>query len=140
MPELPLYTDWQSGGETYYVETGRNPNESTASWEARHRAAVDAMQIDFPPDPLMIKHKQRSGWAFGNRPADKHLFSLANKKLVGLLSGALAGGFGLAQAESVPAWMRVAGGVVGLVAVGILGLLGYEPLRAYRAKRKGRKA
>lgn len=50
MPELPLYTEWVSGGETYYVETGRNPGESRDAWEQRHQDMVDFMQAQYPED------------------------------------------------------------------------------------------
>ena len=50
-PDLPLYTEWQSGGDTYFVDTGRNSGESRPDWEARHAATVASMQTLFPPDP-----------------------------------------------------------------------------------------
>jgi len=51
MPEVPLYSEWESGGETYFVKTGRNSGEGEADWRQRHNSMVASMQIDFPPDP-----------------------------------------------------------------------------------------
>lgn len=46
----PLYDEWESGGETVFVETYQRPGESIADWRQRHDDAVDAAMIAFPPD------------------------------------------------------------------------------------------
>ena len=50
MPDLPLYDEWESGGETYFVKTPRNAGESNAAWRQRHDAAVASLQVTYPPD------------------------------------------------------------------------------------------
>ena len=47
-----LTTTWKHEGEDFSVNTPRlNANEPTAEWAARHRTAVAAMKVEFPPDP-----------------------------------------------------------------------------------------